>query len=100
MGTGFKQNHWSCNDSSPKFHGSTEKKQAPNPLTEETETTWTDENVFSIVRNPIYTMMILIKKETTKDKIYEDQVRKQILKDIDDGKPLKDIQELQRNKEN
>lgn len=95
-GPDLNKNHWSCNDSSPKFHGSTEKKTSSNPLTGETETTWTDEKcVFYSEKSNIYNDDPN-QKETTKDKIYEDQVRKQILKDIDDGKPLKDIQELQK----
>ena len=90
----LNKNHWSCNAQNPKFNGNTEKTTSSSPLTGDTETRWTDENcVFHSEKSNIYDDPI--EKEETTDKIYEDQVRKKILKDIDDGKPLKDIPELQ-----
>ncbi|HHF6215095.1 TPA: TonB-dependent receptor [Haemophilus influenzae] len=92
----LSKNHWSCNAENPKFNGSTKKTESSNDLTGERETIWTDKDcVFHREKYNIYDDDPK-KKEETKDKIYEDQVRKQILKDIDDGKPLKDIQELQK----
>ncbi|MCK9097103.1 TonB-dependent receptor [Haemophilus influenzae] len=83
--------HWSCNAKTPKFNGSTEKTTISNPLTGETETTWTDENCL------FYSQKSDNSTKTPKGtNIYKDNVRKKILEDIDSNKPLKDIQELQK----
>ncbi|MEX4226303.1 TonB-dependent receptor [Haemophilus influenzae] len=88
----LKKTHWSCNAPTPMFNGST------NPITTTdvtgvTEKRWTDKNcVFHSEKYNIHDDPM--NKEKTTDKIYEDPVRKKILKEIN-NKPLKDIKELQ-----
>ncbi|HHF3589557.1 TPA: TonB-dependent receptor [Haemophilus influenzae] len=88
--------HWSCNDKTPKFNGSTEKTESSNPLTGETEITWTDENCL------FYSQKYYKSDSSPKPKdqpkgtnIYKDDVRKKILEDIADNKPLQSIPKLQ-----
>ncbi|HHF7201971.1 TonB-dependent receptor domain-containing protein [Haemophilus influenzae] len=91
----LSKNHWSCNAPDPKFNGSTKKTESSNDLTGERETIWTDKDcVFHREKYNIYD--VPKKKEETKDKIYEDPVRKKILEDINKNTPLKDIPELQK----
>ncbi|PRJ04011.1 putative TonB-dependent receptor precursor [Haemophilus influenzae] len=88
----LKKTHWSCNAPTPMFNGST------NPITTTdvtgvTEKRWTDKNcVFHSEKYNIHDDPM--NKEKTTYKIYEDPVRKKILKEIN-NKPLKDIKELQ-----
>ncbi|BBE88499.1 TPA: TonB-dependent receptor [Haemophilus influenzae] len=92
----LNKNHWSCNAKTPKFNGSTKETTRSNDLTGETETSWTNENCvfyskkFNKFDNPTGEGIT-----PTQDKIYEDEVKKNILKDIDAKKPLQEIQELQ-----
>lgn len=86
--------HWSCNAKTPKFNGSTEKTTNSNPLTGETEITWTDKNCL------FYSQKSDNSDNSTKTppkgtNIYKDDVRKKILEDIDANKPLQKIPELQ-----
>ncbi len=46
----LNKNHWSCNASSPKFHGSTEKTKTSNPLTGDTEEIWTESNCITHIK--------------------------------------------------
>ncbi|AXH83572.1 TPA: TonB-dependent receptor [Haemophilus influenzae] len=94
----LSKNHWSCNAPDPKFNGSTEKTTSSNPLTGETETTWTNEKCvfysqkYNKFDNP--TGPGPNEKPQSK-KIYEDPVKKEILQDIKNHKALQDIQKLQ-----
>lgn len=91
----LKKNHWSCNAKNPKFNGSTQKTTIHNSLTGDTEITWTDEDcLFHSKKSNTYDNSI---QEETTDKIYENQEKKEILKAIEEHKPLKDIQKLQKD---
>lgn len=84
--------HWSCNAPHPTFNGNTDPITKTD-VTGNTETRWTDENcIFHSKKSNIYDPEI---NEEVTDKIYEDQVRKKILSDIENGKALQDIPELQ-----
>ncbi|WP_106404137.1 TonB-dependent receptor [Haemophilus influenzae] len=89
----LKKTHWSCNAPTPMFNGST------NPITTTdvtgvTEKRWTDKNC--VFHSEKYNIQdVPMKKEKTTDEIYEDPVRKKILQEINNNKPLKDIKELQ-----
>ncbi len=86
--------HWSCNAKNPKFNGNTEQTTNVNTLTGEKEITWTDQDcVFHSKKSNILDNSI--EEKETKNKIYENQEKKEILKAIEDRKPLKDIQKLQ-----
>ena len=92
----LNKNHWSCNAPNPKFNGNTEQTTNVNTLTGEKEITWTDQNcVFHSKKSNTYDNP-LIQETETKDKIYENQEKQEILKAIiEENKPLKDIQKLQ-----
>lgn len=88
--------HWSCNDKTPKFNGSTEKTESSNPLTGETEITWTDENCLFYSQKYYKSDSSPEPKDQPKGtNIYKDDVRKKILEDIADNKPLQSIPKLQ-----
>lgn len=92
----LSKNHWSCNASSPKFHGSTEETENFNNLTGDTEISRTDENcVFHSRKFNKFDDPTGKGATSTQDKIYENKVRKEILQDIDANKPLQDIPKLQ-----
>lgn len=91
----LNKNHWSCNDSSPKFHGSTEKKTSSNPFTGEKETTWTDQNCLFYSQKYNESDDPTKQKEPKGTNIYKDDARKKILEEINNKKPLKDIKKLQ-----
>ncbi|HHF7221275.1 TPA: TonB-dependent receptor [Haemophilus influenzae] len=92
----LNKNHWSCNAPNPKFNGNTEQTTNVNTLTGEKEITWTDQNcVFHSKKSNTYDNPPIQETET-KDKIYENQEKQEILKAIiEENKPLKDIQKLQ-----
>lgn len=92
----LNKNHWSCNAPNPKFNGNTEQTTNVNTLTGEKEITWTDQNcVFHSKKSNTYDNPSIQETET-KDKIYENQEKQEILKAIiEENKPLKDIQKLQ-----
>lgn len=88
--------HWSCNDKTPKFNGSTEKTESSNPLTGETEITWTDKNCLFYSQKYHKSDSSPEPKDQPKGtNIYKDDVRKKILEDIADNKPLQSIPKLQ-----
>lgn len=89
--------HWSCNAKTPKFNGSTEKTTNSNPLTGETEITWTDKNClfYSQKSDNSDNSDNSTKTPPKGTNIYKDDVRKKILEDIDANKPLQNIPELQ-----
>ncbi|WP_112089430.1 TonB-dependent receptor domain-containing protein [Haemophilus influenzae] len=89
--------HWSCNAKTPKFNGSTEKTTNSNPLTGETEITWTDKNClfYSQKSDNSDNSDNSTKTPPKGTNIYKDDVRKKILEDIDANKPLQKIPKLQ-----
>ncbi|EOX4866737.1 TonB-dependent receptor [Haemophilus influenzae] len=89
----LKKNHWSCNDSSPKFHGSTEKKTSYNSLTGETETIWTGSDCTTHIEK--YNISNPSEKEISKTNIYKNPTRKKILEQLNAGTKPEDIDELQ-----
>ncbi|WP_112074556.1 TonB-dependent receptor domain-containing protein [Haemophilus influenzae] len=84
----LNKNHWSCNASSPKFHGSTEKTQTSNPLTGETEEIWTDSDC---------TTHTTKNGSTTKTNFYKNQDRKDILEKLDKDPNPEKIPKLQED---
>ncbi|AXP46525.1 TonB-dependent receptor [Haemophilus influenzae] len=88
--------HWSCNAKTPKFNGSTEKTTNSNPLTGETEITWTDGNCLFYSQK--YNNSDNSNNSTKQPKgtnIYKDKAREKILEDIEKKTPLENIKELQ-----
>lgn len=91
----LNKNHWSCNASSPKFHGSTEETKSSNPLTGETETIRTDSNCIThIEKSNIHDPT---EKEISKKNIYENQARKEILKQLEQDANPEKIPQLQED---
>ncbi|HHF7212165.1 TPA: TonB-dependent receptor [Haemophilus influenzae] len=93
----LSKNHWSCNAKKPKFNGSTQETIIENPFTGEIEKTWTNENC--LFHSQKYNKSDSPPEQKNQPKgtnIYKNDVRKKILEDIDSNKPLKDIQELQK----
>lgn len=84
----LNKNHWSCNASSPKFHGSTEKTKTSNPLTGETEEIWTDSDC---------TTHTTKNGSTTRTNFYKNQDRKDILKKLDKDPNPEKIPKLQED---
>lgn len=90
----LNKNHWSCNAPTPKFNGSTQKTESTNDLTGETKITWTDQNC--VFYSEKYNINDDPPQKPQSKKIYEDPVKKEILKKISNSTPLKDIEELQK----
>lgn len=91
----LKKNHWSCNAPTPMFNGSTDPITTTD-VTGVTEKRWTDKNCL------FYSQKYNESDDSTKPKgnpqgtnIYKDPVRKKILEEINNKKPLKDIKKLQ-----
>ncbi|MCK9052474.1 TonB-dependent receptor [Haemophilus influenzae] len=84
----LNKNHWSCNASSPKFHGSTEKTKTSNPLTGETEEIWTDSDC---------TTHTTKNGSTTRTNFYKNQDRKDILEKLDKDPNPEKIPKLQED---
>ncbi|HHF5474415.1 TPA: TonB-dependent receptor [Haemophilus influenzae] len=83
----LNKNHWSCNASSPKFHGSTEKTKTSNPLTGETEEIWTESNCITHIKKN--------DENEIKQNIYKNQDRKKILEELDKDPNPEKIPKLQ-----
>ncbi|HHF6121465.1 TPA: TonB-dependent receptor, partial [Haemophilus influenzae] len=83
----LNKNHWSCNASSPKFHGSTEKTKTSNPLTGETEEIWTESNCITHIKKN--------NENEIKQNIYKNQDRKKILEELDKDPNPEKIPKLQ-----
>lgn len=83
----LNKNHWSCNDQTPKFNGSNEKTTSTNPLTQETETIWTESNCITHIQKND-------EPEITQN-IYKNKDRKKILEDLKKDPNPENIPELQ-----
>ena len=85
----LNKNHWSCNASSPKFHGSTEKTKTSNPLTGDTEEIWTESNCITHIKKN--------GENEIKQNIYKNQDRKKILEELEQHKNPEKIPKLQED---
>lgn len=85
----LNKNHWSCNASSPKFHGSTEKTKTSNPLTGDTEEIWTESNCITHIKKN--------GESEIKQNIYKNQDRKKILEELEQHKNPEKIPKLQED---
>ncbi|XOC33228.1 TonB-dependent receptor [Haemophilus influenzae] len=85
----LNKNHWSCNASPPKFHGSTEKTKTYNPLTEDTEEIWTESNCITHIKKN--------GKNEIEQNIYKNQDRKKILEELEQHKNPEKIPKLQED---
>ena len=83
----LNKNHWSCNDQTPKFNGSNEKTTSTNPLTQETETIWTESNCITHIQKN--------NEPEIKQNIYKNKDRKKILEDLKKDPNPENIPELQ-----
>lgn len=83
----LNKNHWSCNDQTPKFNGSNEKTTSTNPLTQETETIWTESNCITHIQKND-------EPEITQN-IYKNKDREKILEDLKKDPNPENIPELQ-----
>ncbi|HHF6962851.1 TPA: TonB-dependent receptor [Haemophilus influenzae] len=83
----LNKNHWSCNDQTPKFNGSNEKTTSTNPLTQETETIWTESNCITHIKKND-------EPEITQN-IYKNKDREKILEDLKKDPNPENIPELQ-----
>lgn len=83
----LNKNHWSCNDQTPKFNGSNEKTTSTNPLTQETETIWTESNCITHIQKN--------NEPEIKQNIYKNRDRKKILEDLKKDPNPENIPELQ-----
>ncbi|HHF3720364.1 TPA: TonB-dependent receptor [Haemophilus influenzae] len=84
----LNKNHWSCNAKTPKFNGNTGKTTSTNPLTQETETIWTDSDC---------TTNTTKNGNTTRTNFYKNQDRKKILEELDKDLNPEEIPKLQDN---
>lgn len=92
----LSKNHWSCNAPTPKFNGNTGKTTSSNDLTGETETIWTDSNCTThIEKSNKYDDPQ--KKDTSKKNIYENQAKKEILKQLEQDPNPEKIPKLQED---
>ena len=82
----LNKNHWSCNAKTPKFNGNTGKTTSTNPLTQETETIWTDSDC---------TTNTTKNGNTTRTNFYKNQDRKKILEELDKDPNPEKIPKLQ-----
>ncbi|HHF3684974.1 TPA: TonB-dependent receptor [Haemophilus influenzae] len=82
----LNKNHWSCNAKTPKFNGNTGKTTSTNPLTQETETIWTDSDCTTITTK---------NGNTTITNFYKNQDRKKILEELDKDPNPEKIPKLQ-----
>ncbi|HHF3788257.1 TPA: TonB-dependent receptor [Haemophilus influenzae] len=82
----LNKNHWSCNAKTPKFNGNTGKTTSTNPLTQETETIWTDSDCTTNTTKNGY---------TTRTNFYKNQDRKKILEELDKDPNPEKIPKLQ-----
>ncbi|BBF09434.1 TonB-dependent receptor domain-containing protein [Haemophilus influenzae] len=82
----LNKNHWSCNAKTPKFNGNTGKTTSTNPLTQETETIWTDSDCTTNTTKD---------GNTTRTNFYKNQDRKKILEELDKDPNPEKIPKLQ-----
>ncbi|HHF3705203.1 TPA: TonB-dependent receptor [Haemophilus influenzae] len=82
----LNKNHWSCNAKTPKFNGNTGKTTSTNPLTQETETIWTDSDCTTTTTK---------NGNTTITNFYKNQDRKKILEELDKDPNPEKIPKLQ-----